>query len=250
MQLDVREEDSASDLVSSITLALPFETQTYNLCVKEGQGNYIMFNLNNALEHHNIHHHGVQISFLCSRCQKEYRTKHAALCHLPKCPGPAPNLNSGISCEICHQEFRTQRGLSQHERAAHPALRNEKRQQAAQPAPPRPAAKGHGKTWRKEEIDLMIQLELRLKGHPQIAKQMLAHFAGKTNKQIRDKGNEHTYKNLLKAQVDRENLTSTNTTDSATSEDSKSSDTDPPKTTPGIHEPNLDTTNEPSEPIL
>jgi hypothetical protein len=160
MQPDERVEDSASDVVSSITLALPFETQTCNLCVKEGQGNYIMFNLNNALEHHNIHHHDVQISFLCSRCQKEYRTKHAALCHLPKCPGPAPNLNSGISCKLCHQEFRTQRGLSQHERAAHPALRNEKRQQAAQPAPPRPAAKGHGKTWSKEEIELMIQLEL------------------------------------------------------------------------------------------
>jgi hypothetical protein len=180
MQPDTRKENSASTLVSNI-IAMSFEAQTCNLCVKEGQGNYIMFNLNNTLEHRNIYHHGVQISFTFSRCRKEYRTKYPALCHLPKCPGPPPTLYNGISCEICLQEFKTQRGLSQHERAAHPTLRNEKRQQAAQPAPPRPVAKGHGKTWRKEELELMLQLE-QFKGHPQISNKMLAHFPGKTNK--------------------------------------------------------------------
>ena len=113
--------------------------------MQKGQGNYIMFNPNNALEHHKNHHQGVQMMFTCSWCQKEHRTKHAALCHLTLCHGPPPTLNTGIRREICLQEFRTQRGLSQLERAAHSALRNKKRQEAAQPAPPRPAAKGHVK---------------------------------------------------------------------------------------------------------
>ena len=34
----------------------------------------------------------------------------------------------------------------------------------AQPAAPRPAAKGHGKTWTEEDMALMMQLELQLKG--------------------------------------------------------------------------------------
>jgi hypothetical protein len=85
-------------------------------------------------------------------------------------------------------------------------------------------------------------------GHPQIAKQMLAHFPGKTNKQIRDKRNERTYKNLLKAQEAKENSTNTNATNSIRKEDNKSPDTDPPKTTPEKHEPNLDITKDPPEP--
>jgi uncharacterized C2H2 Zn-finger protein len=122
-----RRDNSGHDLVSSATLWPPFATQTCNLCIQECLGNYVMFNLNNALEHHNIHHHGVALSFSCSRCRKTYRTKHAALCHVPKCPGPLPAISNGISCDICLQVFKTQQGLSQHERAAHPALRNEKK---------------------------------------------------------------------------------------------------------------------------
>jgi hypothetical protein len=46
----------------------------------------------------------------------------------------------------------------------------------------------------------MLRLEKQYKGEPQIAYKMLAHFPGKTNKQIRDK-KEKTYKNLVQAQM-------------------------------------------------
>ena len=45
----------------------------------------------------------------------------------------------------------------------------------------------------------MIQLEQQLKGHPRIAKEMTAHFPGKTAKQIRDKRREGPNKKLLQA---------------------------------------------------
>lgn len=64
-------------------------------------------------------------------------------------------------------------------------------------AQPRPAAKGYGKIWSKEDIDLMIQLEQQLKGHPRIAKEMTAYFPGKAAKQIRDKRSKGPYKKLL-----------------------------------------------------
>jgi len=99
----------------------------------------------------------------------------------------------------CKLVFQTQRRLYQHERVTHPSHRNEKRkptgQQDAQPT----TAKGYGKVWAKAEIDLMLQLELRFKGHPMIAKEMVSHFPGKTLKQIRDKRREAAYRKLLQS---------------------------------------------------
>jgi hypothetical protein len=43
----------------------------------------------------------------------------------------------------------------------------------------------------------MLRLELRLQGHPRIAKQIEAHIPNKTAKQIRDKRREATYRRLL-----------------------------------------------------
>jgi hypothetical protein len=57
---------------------------------------------------------------------------------------------------------------------------------AASPAPQHPA-KGYGEFWTKDDTDIMIQLQLRFGGNPKIAKEMTAHFPGKTSKKIRDK---------------------------------------------------------------
>jgi len=143
----------ASALVPDITLSLPFESPTCNLCLK-GQGNCILFNMNNALQHARIHHREANILFVFSHCKKKYKSKHAALCHIPKCPSQRSPVNSDVRCDLWHQKFRTQRGLS-HERKAHHLVRNKERQEAAQPVSPRPIAKGYGKTWNKEQIDLM-----------------------------------------------------------------------------------------------
>jgi formate hydrogenlyase subunit 6/NADH:ubiquinone oxidoreductase subunit I len=95
-----------------------------------------------------------------------------------------------IICGVCKEAFKTQRGLSQHERHIHPVERNEKRQKAATSRKTRGQSKGYGKVRLKEEVDTMIRLEKSLRGHQQIAKQIMEHLLGKTVKQIRDKRTE------------------------------------------------------------
>jgi hypothetical protein len=73
---------------------------------------------------------------------------------------------------MCEQSFKTKRGLSHHERNAHSELRNRKREEEAQPAPPQAAAKGYGKVWSQEEVALMPQLQARFRSHPNVAKEM------------------------------------------------------------------------------
>jgi hypothetical protein len=48
----------------------------------------------------------------------------------------------------------------------------------------------------------MIQMELRVRGHPRLAKEMVPYFPGKTAKQIRDKRREAAYKTLLQSHLD------------------------------------------------
>ena len=172
------------------------------MCVRDTHSNYLLMDLNNAMQHFRTHHQTTNVLFTCSRCKKIYNTKHAALCHIPKCPGAREELATGIQCDACKQFFNTRRGLSQHERAAHPLVRNTKRQDAARPAQPRPPAKGYGKIWTKADVDRMLRLEVQLQGHPRVAKEMTAYFPGKTAKQIRDKRKETSYKQLLQAHLD------------------------------------------------
>jgi hypothetical protein len=88
----------------------------------------------------------------------------------------------------------TKRGLSQHERHQHAKVRNEKRIASAASGSARPRPGGFGQVWTKEEIDLMLRLELDLQQERNIASKMCPFFPGKTNKQIRDKRAETTYK--------------------------------------------------------
>jgi len=88
-------------------------------------------------------------------------------------------------------------------------------------------------------------------GHPKIASKMLPHFPEKTNKQIRDERKEQTYKNLLRAQMDRKSMTGVNTGKGTTGQSSDGRCTDPPGlTAPELHGPSMDATNEPSVPML
>jgi len=107
------------------------------------------------------------------------------------------NYEKTVICGICKQTFKTQRGLSQHERLIHPVERNEKREKAATSRPSRKPNKGCGKVSRKEELDTMIQLEKAIEGHPHIAMQMMEHLPEKSLKQIRDKHREPTFKALV-----------------------------------------------------
>jgi hypothetical protein len=78
-------------------------------------------------------------------------------------------------------------------------VRNEKRQQLAQTSQHKSAAKCYGKTWSKEDIGLMVELEALFKGNPRIPKEMTPYFPEKTTKQIRDKRREASYKALIQS---------------------------------------------------
>lgn len=144
--------------------------------------------LGDAISHHNEKHAGLTMLFVCRRCQKPYRTKHAALCHVPKCPGAKDEMP--FSCTECTESFGTMRGLSQHKRHRHPAVRNLERET---PAPARSAIPRIGSKFTAEEISLMYKLERIHKGDPNIAQKMAEQLKEKTAKQIRDKRREPAY---------------------------------------------------------
>jgi hypothetical protein len=211
-QRDDESDDSVSDTGDApdallkggryeITLPIPFASRSCEACLQHGKGDFILLNLNNALQHVRSHHSGVGVLYSCTTCGKTYKNKHAAHCHVPKCKGHPPEEVKNAICEICRQAFKSQRGLSQHERLVHPVERNEKRAKAVTKGLSKGPNKGYGKVWAKEELDKLIQLEKNLQGHPRIAKQMMEHLPGKTAKQIRDKRKEPSYKALLERQT-------------------------------------------------
>ena len=115
-----------------ITLPIPFVSSSCEICLQQQRGNFILLNLNNALQQAQHHHRGADVLFSCGECRKVYKNKHSAQCrHVPKCKGPSVTEGGNVTCQICKQAFKTQRGLSQHERLVHPATRNEKWEQAA-----------------------------------------------------------------------------------------------------------------------
>jgi len=127
-------------------------------------------------------HTGVRIMLRCSRYGKSFRKIHATECHIPKCKGAArPRLV--FQCELCPDIFGTAIGRSQHERHAHPELRNRRRQEAAETPAGRP-----GRTltmWTQEETDLLLTLDRRFQEDWRI--KILEFLPRKTRKQISDK---------------------------------------------------------------
>jgi hypothetical protein len=184
---------------AEIRIPVPYATHSCAICLQQSKGDFVLLNLNNALRHAENHHQGVAVVFPCTKCGKALQTKHSAQCHVPKCKGPTVKDDLTKICSACNRAFATERGLSQHERFAHPEIRNEKRQRAATGNEGAELTKCYGKTWSKEEVDTMMRLELSLRGHPTISRQMTEHLPNKTTKQIRDKRREKTYKALIGA---------------------------------------------------
>lgn len=151
--------------------------------------------LSDAVSHHNEKHASVDIIFKCRKCHKPYRTKHAALCHIPKCPGAGRGSPDNVqakpfSCPECTESFITQRVLSQHKRLRHPATRNAERIALVTPAARAPRS---GSSFSTEEIARMYELERIHKGDPDIVQKILEGLENKTSKQIRDKRREPAY---------------------------------------------------------
>ncbi|KAI4475667.1 hypothetical protein M0804_014163 [Polistes exclamans] len=170
---------------------LPFQKVLCKICLHTGKGNYMTLTLDNLISH--LKEHKASVIYKCSRCKKEYKRKHPAQCHMPKCTGPTPHNSNRHMCSKCGEKFKTKSGLSQHQRHRHPAARNEAR--AAETARGEQAPKDV-KAFSKEEIQLMLELEVRFQGSRMIAHKMTDFIPTKTNKQIRDKRNESAYKRM------------------------------------------------------
>lgn len=147
--------------------------------------------LNDAIRHVRTMHTET-LAFECEGCRKGYASKHAALCHVPKCTGPEVPPPNAVRCEICLRYFRSRMGLSQHERTAHPQVRNEAR--AGTSGADRQRASREG-GFTVEEVNLMLDLERRFYGDSRIAKRMEG-FLNRTAKQLRDKRAQISYKAL------------------------------------------------------
>jgi hypothetical protein len=86
----------------------------------------------------------------------------------------------------------------QNDEHEHPLVRNENRRAEAAQCSEHRKPKGCGQVWTKEEIERMLELETLLQGKMFIAKKMFEFLPTKSNKQIRNKRAEATYRAQMK----------------------------------------------------
>ncbi|KAL0098730.1 hypothetical protein PUN28_020686 [Cardiocondyla obscurior] len=171
-------------------ILLPFESVLCPVCLEADRANYRALSLNDAIRHYSEKHTALEIIYICRLCEKPYKSKHGALCHIPKCPGKK-TVTDALQCAECAEAFPTQRGLSQHKRHRHPNKRNEER--TAQAQMEKADVPRIGISFTPEDILLMYQLERIYKGDPKITQKMTEHLKTKTLKQISDKRKEPAY---------------------------------------------------------
>lgn len=177
-----RPEEVYGELINgTFFIGVPFNDSSCSVCLNTSQGNFLALSLNDAVKHVGKNH-GTP-NFRCTNCQKEYVTKHAALCHVPKCTGPKEPGPNAVMCLICQVSFNSKRGLSQHERHVHPALRNQARAEPPRDEAARPLRVGG---FTEDEVSLMLTLERRFFGDRCVAKKMEGYL-NRTARQLRDK---------------------------------------------------------------
>jgi hypothetical protein len=153
--------------------ALPFHRRSYGVCLNSGKGNYQVLSLADEIRHVTERHPYTQI--LYTNCLKEYKTKHVALCHMPKCTGRAPAPQGNIfKCQQCRLVCTSKSGLTQHTRHRHPALRNEQRAAAELDRALRAARSRtrnpHVQVFTDEEVRLMLELDVKFRKRRFVAK--------------------------------------------------------------------------------
>lgn len=127
------------------------------------------------------HHPTTRVEWKCELCPKTFPKLHAWRCHFAKCKGVTIIPPTPFLCDQCTAGFESKSGLSQHERHAHPNIRNEKRA-----ADYNPSAKGGKKLtiWTPAELELMKKLDFEYRNERNINIKLMEFFPGKTNKQI------------------------------------------------------------------
>lgn len=144
------------------------------VCLKR-EIHLFFLSLSDLGRHLEQHHVTARIQWRCKDCGKGFPKLHGARCHLPHCKGPSQRPEGTYKCETCPMSFGTQRGLSAHERHAHPAVRNVKRRGTDPP----------DKNWTLEELALLRELCERYKDHKYPNKMINEVLTNKTIDQIR-----------------------------------------------------------------
>ena len=140
--------------------------------------NLFFLNLSDLDRHLSQHHPNAPIYWICTNCSKGFSKLHGARCHIPKCGGASSEARTGeFQCEACPMSFGSRRGLSTHERHAHPAVRNIKRRGANPPETT--------KYWKVEDVALLKGLWEMYKGHKHHNKEISKHLTTKTINHIK-----------------------------------------------------------------
>lgn len=124
------------------------------MLVPSARGGKFTSSLADLDRHLGLHHVEALIQWGCLHCDRSFPKLHEAKCHIPKCSGTR-GKKGAYKCEACPMSFGTQRGLSTHERHAHPAVSNAKRMETTQ----------SNKVWTVEEVTLLRELEEVYKDH-------------------------------------------------------------------------------------
>jgi hypothetical protein len=98
--------------------------------VSSKRGNFVLLNMNNALQHARHQHRGVDELFSCGSCGRCIRLNtHRSATFLNARPSVTEGGNA--TCLIYMHAFKAQSVLYKHERLVHPVVRNEKGEKAA-----------------------------------------------------------------------------------------------------------------------
>lgn len=187
----VDDTDTQTVDVRKMKVSIPF-TMTKCVCC-----NNAFMNAKALREHAAASACGVEVEFVCSRCDKfTSLNNHAVSCHLPKCKGVTVDPEqSEHACSVngCDFTFNTQVGLSQHERHNHPKLRNQKRianvakERAEKEVARRNQGIGSNKVWTPQEIEALIALNDYHRGSRCINKDIALDMDRKTSEQVKEK---------------------------------------------------------------
>ncbi|CAL7932908.1 unnamed protein product [Xylocopa violacea] len=151
-----------------------------------GNSNIGFLCLKDFRKHLEESHAGCQQQWVCGVCHASFSKCHAVLCHRPKCRGPPqPKVTLEHACDACGASFESKRGLSTHERKAHPDIRNEKRRDQATRRDVDHSAKLT--VWTLDEIQALKEYLPLVEGCKQPNRELCKYIPGKTPKQIGEK---------------------------------------------------------------
>jgi hypothetical protein len=170
-------DDSASIRLTTHSITVPLVGDRVACPVCEEKGiNLFFMSLSDLNRHLDLHHIGSKIRWSCL-CGKSFPKLHGTQCHIPKCSGTVQKKEEKFKCEACPMSFGSQRGLSTHERHAHPALRNQKRRGTDPP--------NTSRIWTEVELSLLRELNEKFKNHKHPNIEISAVLTNKSIDQIK-----------------------------------------------------------------